>query len=511
VTEEAAPDEVSVTIRVEEGAPVVLGQIDIDVSAVAPGLQESLTQKLVLRVGDVFTADAYLQSKQAIESRLADAGHPRARITGGARVRTTEHRAAVDWGVEPGPHVTLGAVEVEGVERVDAQLVRDELDIAPGDTYRRSALTRSQRDVFDLGLFSRVTIEPSRPDALEPAQEETWPVRVKVSERPPRSVSFGVGYGTEEKLRARVGWEHRNLWGSARRFALEARHSSLLSRLTATLEQPRFLDTATRLGTQLSAEHQNTPSFEADRILAGIGLTRRLGSGRKGRLGWKLDRSRIDDVSDASDLELDDPEDTVVLSYFDLGLMRSTLDDPVDPRRGHRLGLDSWLAASGIGSDFSFGRVELKASLYHELGPVVLATRVRIGGIEPLGATSSDEIPLVARFFSGGSQWVRGYELQAVGPADDSGEALGGTSVAEASVELRIPLWRDLRGVIFLDAGVVDLNPWSWPLSQTKYGSGVGLRYPTPVGPIRVDLGVPLNPEEDDDSIQLYLGVGHPF
>ncbi len=511
--EERGPGEVAVRIEVIEGEPVILAHVGLELEgdSPVPDLHDRLREEVELEPGQVFTADAYVRSKQAVEARLAESGHPAAQVRGGARVRIAERAAEVDWTVEPGPHVTLGEIEVDGLEGVNAQVVRDEIGIRPGDPYARSALRQGQRDIFELGLFSRVTLEARRPEVLPAAPTETWPLHVAVAERPPRTLSFGLGYGSEERVRARIGWQHRSLWGSARHFALEARHSFLLSRLEASLEQPRFRGAPVRLRTSLAAERENTPSFEADRVLAGVGLSRPLGRSWKGRLGWKLDLSRIDDVSDASDLELDDPEDSVVLSYLELGLSRSTLDDPVDPRRGHRLGLDSWLATSALGSGSSFARLDLRGAVHRQLGPLGLAARVRVGGMQPFGPTSADEIPLVVRFFAGGSQSVRGYALQKVGPQDASGEALGGTSLAEASLELRFPLWRELRGVVFLDAGVVDLDPWNWPLSETRYGSGVGVRYPTPVGPLRLDVGVPLNRGDDDDSIQIYLGVGHAF
>ncbi len=195
-----------------------------------------------------------------------------------------------------------------------------------------------------------------------------------------------------------------------------------------------------------------------------------------------------------------------------MGLRQDTTDDPADPRRGGLIATNLEVAPDFLGSSLQFFRTTAEVRRYHSLGAtnVVLAGRLKVGFIDPIQATS--EIPIYRRFFAGGEGSVRGYRYDYLGPRDISGNPLGGEALVEGSLEVRIPLYKDFRAVAFLDFGNVFLKIRDLDLGQLKYSSGVGLRYQTPVGPIGVDVGFPLNPiDPGRDRYRFHLTIGQAF
>jgi outer membrane protein assembly complex protein YaeT len=516
-----ARTEVRVLILVDEGEAVRVTAVEINL-ALLPGetstWQSLLLGDLRLKPGAVLDLRSYGETKELLLLRLADAAYPTAELEGGAEVDLATHRAVVRWRVLPGPRVRFGAVEIAGLERLDEKLVRPELALEEGDAFSRTALRKSQRQIYELGLFRSVVVETRRgttdgddPDPAQAEREEVWPVEIRLTERPPRSVRAGVGYGTEENLRARLAWQHRNLFGSATRLELSARYSSLRGAVEASLEQRRFIDPLVTASLKAAVERETPPSYEADSARLTAGLRRPLGGAWSGRVGYTFEWNQTRDVSDAADVVLDDPEATFLLSHLEAGLERVSLDDPGEPSRGSRLDLLVQLSPAFLGSQVQYAKLFAEGRKFVPIWGAVLATHLRLGTIEPLWGTQADEIPLVVRLFSGGSNSVRGFDYQELGPRDASGEPLGGTSIAEASIEVRVPLWRQLGAVFFSDAGQVNLEPFSWDVSEIFYSVGAGIRYRTPVGPLRVDFGYVLNPENELDRRRIHLSIGHAF
>jgi outer membrane protein assembly complex protein YaeT len=505
---------VRVRILVEEGAPVILRDLQIEFeSRTREDAQHPVLTNLGLEVGDRFDLAIYAAAKHRVLETLADAGHPLAKITGGADVNVSTHSARVLWQIELGPEVRFGPVDVTGLERVEEPLVRRELTLMEGDRFSREALETTQRAVYDLGLFRSVIVEPHPPESqgASSALGAEWPVEVKVVERPPRRIRLGLGYGTEERVRARVAWQHRNFLGAARNLDLQARYSSLLAGFEQSFRQRRFLHPQVSLTLRAAAERETLTNYDADRVRFRAELSRPFGRLWSGRLGHTFEWNDISDVSQSTDEILEDPEDTVLLSYLEAGIKRRLVDDPDDPKEGSVLSFGVRLSSASLGSSSNHVRMLAEGRRFVPLWETVLALRLRVGTIQPFSGTQSDEVPLVARFFSGGSNSVRGFEYQELGPKDDSEEPVGGTSLVEGTVELRFPIWRDLKGVLFLDAGQVDLDPFTWRLEDVFYSVGTGLRYRTPVGPIRLEFGHVLNPEDEGDRFQVHFSVGHAF
>jgi outer membrane translocation and assembly module TamA len=134
-----------------------------------------------------------------------------------------------------------------------------------------------------------------------------------------------------------------------------------------------------------------------------------------------------------------------------------------------------------------------------------------LGTISAFGPTDSAELPITKLFYGGGSALVRGYDFQHLGPEDAQGQPVGGDSLIVGSAEWRFPIWRELHGDTFVDAGQLSRNPWDWKWEDLRYSAGVGLRYATPLGPVRVDIATPINPPPGVDRVRVWFAIGQAF
>lgn len=516
--EERGKDAVVIRFFVTQGQVVVLDGFELSVKSdgvIAPAFDPSeLARDLPLAVGEPFSAERYGKAKKSLLERFANLGHPAAAISGGAEVRLEERAASAAWTVDPGPVVHFGAATAVGLERVSPELVLGEVAWETGEPYRPGALRETQRAVYDLGLFRSVSIQPVRPTpgGDGPPTEEQWPMEIRVRERPPRSYRIGVGFGTEDRVRAKIEWKHRNFFGGLRSLRVVTKYSFLERGIEAVFVQPRFLDRENRLTLDALLLDETPPAFHTRGVSAGWLLERRLASNWKGRIGQRFEYTRVKSVGADRTILGDQENETFRLVLFNLGLRHSTLDSEIDPRSGTWLDLSVEPSSRSLGSEVDYvkGFLDARAFFPLPLG-LVLASRAQFGTLEPFSGTQRSEVPIFKRFFSGGSTSVRGFKLDELGPRDVNNEPVGGLTLAEASVELRFPIWRDVGGVAFVDAGQVALDPFELHGDDFFYSAGAGLRYKTPIGPLRLDVARILNPPSGVTSFGVYFSVGQAF
>jgi len=513
-----AGDEVKIRIAVEEGDPVHLASVAIDLSGLPGGdvrWHDRLVPSLPLKQGAVFSVGLYGGGKRKLLQQLGDAGFPDATVEGGGEVDIATNQATISWTVRPGPRVTLGVIRIEGMETVGEDVIRRELSFKSGDLYSDSEMLKSQRQISDLGIFrtTQIELEPSAEEGpgKPPPERVTRDVVVRVQERSLRSVRLGLGYGTEDKLRAQIGWLHRNVTGRADSLDVRARYSSLTDEFQATLKEPHVPDPRTTLFIDSRIRDDTLPAYSAVALLGRVSIERALRLGWSGYVGYNLEWTDVRSVPNVAATELTNPLDKFLLGYVNLGVRRITTDSLVEPTRGSWLEAQVETAANWLGSQRSYVRGTVDARGYLPLGPTVLAARAMVGTISAFGPTDTAELPVTKLFYGGGSTLVRGYDFQHLGPDDAKGQAVGGDSLLVGSAEWRFPVWRELYGDTFVDAGQLSRNPWDWKWEDLRYSAGVGLRYATPLGPVRVDIATPINPPPGVDRVRVWFAIGQAF
>lgn len=515
VERDQATRRVRIRLVIERGEATRLRRFGLEWSPASPARPaplDTLAADLPLRVGERFGARRYEEARTALLEALAEAGHPLASLEGGAQVILEDGAADVDWRIDAGPAVTLGEITVVGLDQAREVVVQRRLTLESGDTWSPRALRENERAIYATGLFRSVAVRPLRPEPSEGAAERaegvTWPIEIRVDERERRSIRVGGGWGTEDRFRARGEWHHRNLFGEAESLDVQGRYSSLIAGGEARYRDPSVFDPDYVLEVPLGFERETEPGYDVNRTYVAAELSRRRFTYWRFSGGYRFEYANPTDI-DSDPFANDD--DSVLLGTLLLRARRRDVDDLFEPTHGSVFELDVLPTLSALGSDLDSIEIVGRARWYRSWRGIVLALRADLGTIEPVAGTSASDIPVFLRFFSGGSASVRGYDRHRLGPLDDDGDPLGGLSFAEASAEVRFPIWRALGGVFFFDAGQVRARPHDWSTDDISTAWGGGIRIATPVGPLRLDIGVPLDDRPTTESYELHLSVGHAF
>ncbi|MBM4289973.1 MAG: hypothetical protein FJ135_17840, partial [Deltaproteobacteria bacterium] len=460
-------------------------------------------------VGDRFTERTYDNLKSLHLDYLLNHGYPHADVQGRVYLDDKLNTAAIVLTIDPGPLSYFGQTRIEGHRDTPDYLIRRQLAYKENELFDFRKVYQSQRNLYKLDLFSSVAISPEE----IPATEAEIPLEVKVVEAKKRSVTGGLGWGTEDQIRARLGLRLRNLGGGGRILDFEGRYSRIDSSFASSFTNPQLWGSYNDLVVSSGLFFRDYPAFD-DRILSGeTRLERQLPWGIKAYGGYMIQFDRQSDIPGTTqDLFRESQDRTFRSSLAFLGLRLDTSDDVVYPTRGGMLLAHGEAAPSWLGSQVHFTAARVEGRRYLDLWQkkFILATRAVVGLLEPIQGTQ--EIPLFRRFYTGGFNSVRGYRLYALGPVDAAGNPVGGNSLLEGSAELRFPVYKDLRGVGFVDAGNAFPTISSMDAGQLKYGAGFGLRYLTPMGPVGLDLAFPLNRiQQKQSSFQVYITIGQTF
>jgi translocation and assembly module TamA len=328
-------------------------------------------------------------------------------------------------------------------------------------------------------------------------------VLATVEEAPPRSVTVGLRYDTDLGPTVRATFEHRNLFGANERLLIEAEGGLVEQHLGAGLRKPQYLRPGQDLVTDLTFAHVTGEAYSSLGTTGSIGLERKLTERWTAGLGGLAEWTRIDDNGEAGTATL--------LGAPGFAAYDST-KNLLDPADGMRLRLEATpFFGMFSGGDTEFLVLDGTGSVYLPLdseADYVLAARGRAASIL---SPDLESIPATRRLYSGGGGSVRGYADNFIGPLDANNNPVGGRSALEAGVEMRARLFGDIGGVVFADAGSVSTQVFPDFAEGVQVAAGLGLRYHSLAGPIRVDLAFPVNGRKADDPWQLYFSIGQAF
>jgi translocation and assembly module TamA len=496
---------VEIRFRLTPGPRYRIARLDIlpEPAAAAEPLAAATARPFGIAVGDPARAAPVLDAPDEIIRRLRAAGRPLAALAGQRVVVDHDARTMeVTWRIAPGPEATYGPARIEGAPGVDpamlARIADRRLASGPGTPDR---LESARRALLGLQALSEVRATP----ATAPGPDGRIPVTFSLAERPRRA--FGVAAAWETILGPTVSayWEHRNVFGGAETFRLEGETTGIAERaptwrLSARFRTPEFLERDIRTETTLRAASERLEAYDRDGIDLSVLFDHRWSERLTLRAGPAFSAGRI---GRSGNLE---PFQRIELA---LGVRYDDTDSALDPTRGWRAAL-AVTPALPFDDAGPFTRLRIDASTYFPLaaeGATVLALRAAAG--TTFGA-ARDGLVLDTRFYAGGGGSVRGLPFQGVGPRDAQRRPLGGASLAEGSIELRHRLTETFGVVAFLDAGAVGAGALSG-LSGIAFGAGLGVRYRTVIGPLRADIGVPLQRRGGDPAFGLYIGLGQAF
>lgn len=501
------------TIRVETGPLYRIGSIAIEGAEGQP-LSLMAASAVKLKTGAPARSSDILAAETDGLSALRAAGYAKARV---ARrrllVNHDRHSMAVHLRFAPGPLVRLGAVQVEGLGDVAPVAVMRRIDWQPGALYSPSRLGATRGSIAALEVFESVDVSLVGLDAVsDQADEVTLPVRVVVKERPFRTIGGAATLSTDAGGAVEARWTHRNILGKAEKLEVVAHVGRLAARdargidtsLGATLTKPDFLRRGQVLTVESQLAMENPEAYERQALELGASLERPLFEHARGSTGVKLAVEKVKDNDDSG-------RERFVTVSFPNAIRHDTVDNPLDPTSGHVLSASVEPVLGVLDPGGSYLVAQLSGKTYWEAladKRLVLAGRATLGSI--FGASTND-VPANQRFYAGGDGSVRGYAYQAIGPKDADGNPTGGRSLVELNTEARIRVTEDIGIVPFIDAGMVTDQSYIDFSGDLRVGAGLGLRYYTGFGPLRADLGIPINPGRGDNTFELYFSFGQAF
>ncbi len=470
--------------------------------------------RLELAPGASAAAGPVLAERDRLLGALRQEGYALAKVEAPiAILREQENALDVAYPVTAGPRVDLGPIAIDGLQRMNERFVRQRLQIAQGQRFNPAEIEAARQDLASLGVFASVRVQLGmNPNAPALDREGQLPVLIDVTERPLHSVRVSAGYSTDLGAEVATSWEHRNLFGNAENLLLSAsandggsaaRAPGYVLRSVLTLPDTGARDQS--LIVALGALDQSLQAYDIRAVTADTRLERRLSMRWKIGVGLGFAQENVTQQGISHDY---------TLLALPLTATYDSTDNLLNPTQGVRVAATVTPTRSAAPPSTNFTLLQVSGSGYIDLsfywndpGRSVLAMRGLIG--EAVGATQF-QLPPDRRFYAGGSTTIRGYKYQSVGPQFPNHDPQGGTTVAAGSVEFRQRILESYGAVAFIDAGQVDVG--SAPLAGAwHFGAGVGARYYTSIGPIRLDVAVPIQRLPGGDSFEVYLGIGQAF
>jgi translocation and assembly module TamA len=499
----------SIKVMVEVGPLYHLRKVTIEGE-----IPENARAKLGIQSGDPAVASEVLKAQERLLTALQEDGYALAAVDLPVAYEDPAAQVLdVTYKVRAGPRVDIGEISVTGLQHVNASIVRNRLLVRTGERYSPSQIEKARQDLLSLGVFAGVTVRAV--DQLD-AQGRV-PVVFDVQERLRRAVGLTAAYSTDLGGSARATWSHRNLFGNAEQLNLSAGITGLGGRattglgynLTAQYIKPDFLVRDQSLEFNVGAIRQKLDAYDQDALTAGVLLNRKFSDVWSASVGLAAERERIVQDSVTRDYTLLGVP--VSVKYNSTGIVNPLMD----PVRGIRAALTVTPTQSFGASSATFVIIQGNAAAYIDLASIgwtapgrsVIALRTLIGSAQ---GASLFSLPPDQRFYGGGSGTVRGFRYQSIGPQFSSGKPIGGNSIDTATIELRQRLVGNFGAAAFIDAGQVSAD--SAPFQGTvRVGAGIGMRYYTPIGPIRLDVAAPLNKQPGGDAFEVYIGLGQAF
>lgn len=494
-----APDRIDkVLISVDPGPAFLFDRAEM--APLAPGteLPDGFRRGALARAKTIRRAsEAGIDGWRAI-------GHAKAQVIG--ETITADHaKQALEARIDlaPGPRLRLGELIPQGKSRVRRDRIRDIAGLPEGEVFDPEELERAGTRLRRTGAFQSVALQ----EAARANPDDTLDIGAKIVDAKPRRIGFGAELSSLEGLSLSGFWLHRNLLGGAERFRIDAEvggiggdSGGLDYQLKTRFDRPATFTPDTSLYLEGELAEEDEPDYRERRAMVGAGLSHVFSDNLTGEAGIAYQYTEIDD---------DLGSRTIEHILLPTSLTWDTRDDPLDARDGLYFSVEA-TPFVGVDQSVSGTRIYSDARGYLALDPndrVIFAARAQLGSVNGADLT---EVPPGMLFFSGGAGTVRGQPYQSLAVDLGGGKRLGGRSFFALSGEVRTDLKGKFGAVAFADTGFVGQDSWGTRNGDWHSGAGLGLRYDTGIGPIRVDIATPLDDDAGED-FELYIGIGQAF
>ena len=487
-----------ITLIAVPGTRFTLRSCKITYTVTPPSAAPKSCPQIGLKLGQAASAAPILAATSLLVLSLHSEGRPAARIVERkAVVNRANASMSLDFKVDPGPVGIFGKITVSGTKRTRPAFLKRIVPWKSNALYDARKLHKYRMALSNLDLFDSVLVQPQIKAMGASGQT---PILVDVHEMPHHTIQLGAKYATDTGPGALVGWEDRNLWGNAESLKLVAQEGTLGQLLSASLTLPDRPGLDQTLAFSATTAHDTTDAYTLSGIRQLSQISTPLADDWSGKTSLGFQAATVNQGGESTGS---------LLTSLAAEAVYDSTGSLLNPSHGMRFDVSIMPVGGTQVTPTAFVILKTQASTYQPLNnKLIAAARVKLGTI--LFAPEFS-IPPYLRFYAGGGGSVRGYAYQHVSPRNAEGILIGGRSLAETSVELRYRAWKNIGIVSFVDAGMVSTTSYLANSASPRVGAGIGLRYFTGFGPLRLDIGTPLNPGPGDAPIQLYVSLGQAF
>lgn len=504
--EKGLPDKIDILIKIHEGLKTEIERLDI---IGAQRVSEDDVRKVInIKPGDVYNEVDIINARYRVIDLYNTLGLIKTTIV--VKSEIIAQKAVITFQIDEGAEILFGKTIITGNYDTKYRVVERELQDKEDLPFDYRILTQERRKLYKLGLFTDVEME------VLDTYNNKKDVLINLHKGNAGAVELSLGYAEYERFRGILDLSYRNLQGMNRQSSFRLELSSLADRYIMQYYEPWFLDMPLQFRTFLLLENKREINIDTretryrlSRYTASAGFEKNIKDNLKAELYYEFSLVNTYDVQPDVVLSKEDTG-TLVISGIRPGIVYDTRDNPLDPRKGILSGISVKFTSPVFLSETNFIKLVLYGNIYQELSKrIVLAVSLR-GGIAQ-GYLETDELPIVERFFLGGRTTVRGYDQDTLGPKGTDGNPTGGNVFLMENLEIRTSLGKGLGIVAFLDGGNVWVKVGDIKPLDFKFTTGLGLRFNTPVGPIRIDYGHKLQREKGESSGELHFSIGHAF
>jgi outer membrane protein insertion porin family len=491
---------VTLTFTVVEGPQYLVDQVKITGVTLFP--EREVRRLVTLKAGDVYSRSKLRETVREITDLYSTIGRAAADVVPKTEQNPATARVALTIEITEGPEVYVERINISGNLRSQDKILRREIPMAEGELFTLQKLQRARQRLLNLGYFEKVEV------GTKPGSDTSKiVVNVDVTERPTGIFSIGGGYSSVDEFVATFDLAQRNFLGRGWEASLRIRAGSRSQQGIISFTEPWLFDRPLSAGFDIFNIRREFTEYDYDSLGGGLRLSHPFAEYWRWHTGYRLTQDEISDLTEVASSALRDEEGTRITSLVSGSLTRDSRDSVLAPTRG---GLTSVsLDVAGFGGDSRYIKTVASTAYFQPIwfGHVLSG---RLEGGYGLG-WADEPLPLFERFYLGGPNSIRGFKFRRLSPVDEAGTRIGGTSEILANAEYIIPLPFGVRLAAFFDIGNVYGFGTRFDPTETREAAGVGFRWMSPFGPIRIEYGVKLDRRKGEDFGALHFSVGSPF
>ncbi|RJX18198.1 MAG: outer membrane protein assembly factor BamA, partial [Desulfobulbus sp.] len=498
-------DELVITFVIEEGPRFRVGTVDVRGDLIES--REELISRLKIREEEFLNRQVLRADNLMLTDLYAEKGYAFAEVRPRVDKAKDSKRVDIVMEIDQGPLVYINRVEIQGNTRTRDNVIRRDLSVTEGGLFDSKAIRESTENLQRLGYFDEVSVTP------QPAlQEDQMDVLVDVKEKSTGQFSVGAGYSSTENLLFMAEISENNIFGTGNRLSLAADISSSTNRYNLGFTNPRIFDSSVLGGFDLYNWYKEYDDYTKETMGGGVRFGHKLIEKWRINYGYSYTDTDLTDVAENASIIIKRSQDIHITSALHLSLGRDTRNHFYNPSKGS-VNVASVEYAGGImGGEAEFTKVEGSSSWFFPL-PWTMVFHVK-GAAGQIFENEDGKLPVYEHFYLGGLNSIRGFESAYVSPKDPvTDERIGGDKMWYTNFEVIFPLFEEagLRGVVFTDFGNVYAVEEDWEFDKIKKAAGLGFRWLSPMGPLRLEWGYNLDPDDDEDTSVWDFSIGGAF